>query len=151
MAQVKVKHGILVRRPPADVFAFVSDPDKMPIWQSTLHQVKDKKETKQGKLQKQARVRDHRNVLGKDIDSEYEVVDYQQDKSVTLRVAEGPVSFQMKWDLEAVDGGTFFTAEGGGDLGDLELSEPAAQASAQHLLESDLKTLRDVLERDHKG
>jgi len=144
---VKVKHGIRINRSVQDVFAFISDPDNMPKWQSTLHNVKGKQKTKgDGKLQHQARVRDERNVLGKEIDSEYEVVNFQQDKTLELMLVNGPVSFRMRWDLEAVDGGTFLTADGGGDLGNLGMSDQAANNACQHLLEGDLRTLRTLLE-----
>lgn len=152
--KVKVRHGVLVQRSPQDVFAFVSEPDNMPQWQSTLFEVTEKKQTKKDahqkdKLQAKARVRDRRNVLGKDIDSEYEVIDYAQDQRLALKVVDGPVSFQMKWEFEPLDGGTWFSAEGEGDLGDLRMSAAAANRSAQHLLENDLATLRDLLEHNH--
>lgn len=149
MANVSVRHGILIRRPPSDVFGFISDPDNMPQWQSTLYDVKEKRNARDGgKLQRATRVHDKRNVLGKDIDAEYEVVDFEPDRRVTMEVVDGPVSFRMQWDLEAVDGGTYFTASGGGDLGDLRMSDRAAARSAQHLLEQDLETLRELLEEN---
>ena len=41
MPQIKVKHGVHVNKPPAEVFAFLSDPDKMPQWQSSNFEVKE--------------------------------------------------------------------------------------------------------------
>lgn len=146
--QVKVKHGIAVSKTPDVVFAFLSDPDKMPQWQSTNYEVKQKeKASKAGKLQHGTKVHDQRNVLGKKIDGSWEVAEYDQDKRLVLRVAEGPVPWQMTYTLESLEGGTYLSAEGGGDLGKVTMSAVAANRSCQRLLEQDLATLADILEK----
>jgi uncharacterized protein YndB with AHSA1/START domain len=146
--QINVKYGIHVGKPPADVFAFLADPDKMPLWQSTNFQVKGKKQASgQGKLQRGTKVQDHRKVLGKDIDGEWEVIEHEQDKKLVLKVSQGPVPWQMTYTLAPADGGTFLSAEGGGDLGQVPMSSVAAARSCQRLLEQDLATLADILEK----
>jgi uncharacterized protein YndB with AHSA1/START domain len=148
MAQIKVKHGIHIGKSPSDVFAYLSDPDKMPQWQSTNFQMKDKKQASgKGHLQKGTKVHDRRNVLGKEIDGEWEVADFVQDQKLTLRVSQGPVPWEMTYTLEPFEGGTMLTAEGGGDLGSVPMSATAANRSCQNLLEGDLKTLAHILEK----
>jgi len=150
--QVKVKSAVHINRPPQEVFDYLSNPDNMPVWQSTLHHVEEKRNLAGARLARNAVVHDRRNVLGKDIDSQYQVAAFEEGKSLTLQVAPGgPVSFQMTWDLQPLDGGTYLTAEGGGDLGDLPMSPVAANRGCQLLLESDLKTLTQVLEGQAKG
>jgi uncharacterized protein YndB with AHSA1/START domain len=144
--QIKVKHGVQVAKPPAEVFAFLSDPSKMPQWQSTNFEMKDRKAaTPQGTLKQGTRVSDRRNVLGKEIDGEWEVVQHDQDKRLVLKVTKGPVPWEMSYTLEPLEGGTFLTAEGGGDMGDLPMSSTAASHACQRLLEDDLATLADIL------
>lgn len=146
MPQIKVKHGVFVDKPPSDVFAFLSDPDKMPQWQSTNFEIKGKKQAGgKGNLQKGTKVHDRRNVLGKEIDGEWEVADVVQDKKLVLRVSTGPVPWEMTYTLEPLEGGTMLTAEGGGDLGTMPMSATAANRSCQNLLEGDLKTLAHIL------
>lgn len=147
MPQIKVKHGVHVNKPPAEVFAFLSDPDKMPQWQSSNFEVKGKsKASEKGKLQKGTKVHDRRNVLGKEIDGEWEVADVEQDRRLVLRVANGPVPWEMTYTLEAMEGGTYLSAEGGGSL-DVKIAPAAANRSCQRLLEQDLATLADILEK----
>jgi uncharacterized protein YndB with AHSA1/START domain len=148
MPQIKVKHGVHVNKSPAEVFALLSDPDRMPEWQSTNFEVKGKsKANDRGKLQKGAKVQDRRNVLGQQIDGEWEVAELEQDRRLVLKVSSGPVPWTMTYTLEAQEGGTFLSAEGGGDLSGVKLSPAAANRSCQRLLEQDLGTLADILDK----
>lgn len=147
--KVKLKHGVYVNKTPGEVFEFLSDPDKMTQWQSTMFEVKGKnKANAHGKLQRGTKVQDRRNVLGKELDSEWEVVDFDQDKRLVLRVTKGPA---MPWEttyiLEPLEGGTYLSAEGGGDLGNVPMSAITAHRSCQRLFEQDLSTLADILEK----
>jgi uncharacterized protein YndB with AHSA1/START domain len=147
--QILVKHGVFVDKPPSDVFAFLSDPKKMTEWQSTNFKVKGmtKANAQTGKLQQGTRVQDARNVLGQEIDGEWEVVAFDQDKRLGLRVTQGPVPWEMTYTLVALESGTFLTAEGGGDLGRVPMSAMAANRSCQRLLVQDLQTLADILDK----
>ena len=71
--QVKVKSAVHINRPPQEVFDYLSNPDNMPVWQSTLHHVEEKRNLAGARLARNAVVHDRRNVLGKDIDSQYQV------------------------------------------------------------------------------
>jgi hypothetical protein len=147
--QILVKHGVFVDKSPSDVFAFLSDPKKMTEWQSTNFKVKGmtKANVQTGKLQQGTRVQDARNVLGQEIDGEWEVVAFDQDKRLGLRVTQGPVPWEMTYTLVALESGTFLTAEGGGDLGRVPMSAVAANRSCQRLLVQDLQTLADILDK----
>lgn len=150
--KVKVKHGILIKRSPKDVFDFLSECDNFPLWQGTLHEIHEKKNTAKTDygaecLASGSRVRDSRNVLGKKIESEYEVVDFSPGESLTMRIVSGPIDYEMRWTCESHNGGTWVSAEGEGDLGtDTPVTPEAASLGAQTMLESDLATLRHVLE-----
>jgi uncharacterized protein YndB with AHSA1/START domain len=146
--QVRVKHSVFVSKPPTDVFEYLSDQDRMPEWQSTNFKVKGvSKASAHGKLQHGTKVHDTRNVLGQEIDGEWEVFAFDQDKRLGLRVTQGPVPWEMTYTLEPLEGGTFLAADGGGDLGKVPMSAVAANRSCQRLLEKDLETLADILEK----
>jgi uncharacterized protein YndB with AHSA1/START domain len=150
---IRVKHGIALEKPPAHVFAFLSDVDKMPQWQSTNFGVKEKtKAGGDGKLQRGTRVHDVRNVLGQEIEGEWEVVEHEKDRKLVLRVTKGPVPWEMTYTLEPLEGGgTWLTAEGGGELGKLPLSSVAASRACERLLYDDLSTLADILAHSGPG
>lgn len=144
--KIKVKGGVQVNKSPREVMSFVQNVDNFPVWQNTLYKVETKAGVAQGELRRNASVRDRRNVLGKEIESQYTVTDLEEGKRLTLEITEGPIYWTMTFAAEAVDGGTFLSAEGGGDLGELPLSENAAARSCQRMLETDLHTLRDAIE-----
>lgn len=150
--KVRVKHGVLIRKSPEDVFNFVAEPDNFPKWQSALYEVQGKSNTTKNDygnecLQQSAKVRDARNVFGKKIDAEYEVTDFEQGKSMTMKIVAGNIDWDMKLTFESFNGGTWFAAEGGGDLGaDTPITQDAAERGGQAMLENDLDTLRNVLE-----
>jgi uncharacterized protein YndB with AHSA1/START domain len=146
--QIKVINGVFVNKPPAVVFAYLSDHTKMPEWQSTDFKVKGATQmAANGKLQRGSKVQDTRNVLGQEIDGEWEVVAFDQDKRLGLRVTKGPVPWEMVYTLEPLEGGTHLAAEGGGDLGKVPMDAKAANRSCQGLLEHDLQTLASILEK----
>ena len=146
--KIKLKHGLYLNKSPAEVFAFLCDPDLMLHWQSSMFEIKGKsKANAHGKLQKGTKVHDRRKVLGKEIDGEWEVVEFDQDKRLVLRVASGPVAWQTTYTLEPHEGGTFLSAEGGGDLGNVPVPPGAAHRSCQLLFQQDLNTLADILEK----
>jgi hypothetical protein len=144
---VRVKHGTFVERPAEEVFSFLADVDNHPKWQSALFRVEEKENVSNGQLRVNSQVRQAWNVLGKAYEVDWQVIDYQPGRKITCEVVEdAPVYWQMTFEVEPVNGGTFLTGDGGGDLGDLGIPAVAVGRSCQHLLENDLATLRDILE-----
>lgn len=145
--QIKLKHGIFVNKPPTAVFDYLSNPDNMLHWQSSMFEIKGKTKVSQhGKLQHGAKVHDRRKVLGKHIDAEWEVIDFVQDKKLVLRVSQGTTPWETTYVLEPHEGGTHLAVEGGGDLGPVPVSASAAHRTCQRMFEQDLTTLADILE-----
>ncbi|MQA96493.1 MAG: hypothetical protein GEV11_18275 [Streptosporangiales bacterium] len=144
----RVKHGVFIERPPGEVFDFVSDVENSQKWQATLFDTGDQQELANGKLRNRSKVRDSRNILGKKVESEWQVIDFQPGKTITMELSEGsPVYWKMSFSVEQVDGGTFLTGEGGGDLGEVGMTPAAFGRSCQTMLQNDLNTLRDLLEK----
>jgi hypothetical protein len=144
--KIRVKSGVQVNKPAKEVMSYVQNVDRFPEWQGTLFKIGETKGVEGGRLSRSAAVTDRRNVLGKEIESQYAVTDVKEGKSFTMEVKEGPIYWAMTFSVEEVDGGAFLTAEGGGDLGKIALSEGATARSCQRMLETDLHTLRDALE-----
>jgi uncharacterized protein YndB with AHSA1/START domain len=145
--QIRLKYGVYVDKPPAEVFNFLADPDRMPEWQSSLFEVKGKKGMAgNNKLQKGAKVNDRRNVLGKEIDSEWEVAEIDEPKRLVLRLTAGLANWETTYTLSPLDNGTYLAADGNGDLGDVPMSSVAAHRTCQRMFEDDLTTLSDILE-----
>jgi uncharacterized protein YndB with AHSA1/START domain len=147
--RVKLKYGVYVEKSPAEVFSFLCDADRMTEWQSSMFEVKGKARlSDQGQLQRGTRVQDRRNVLGKELDSEWEVAEMEQNKRLVLRVTEGPAKpWETVYTLEEMNGGTYLSADGGGNLGQVPMSSSAAHAACQRMFEQDLRTLVDIIEK----
>jgi hypothetical protein len=125
---IKVKYGIVVQAPPAQVAEYIENVDRFPEWQSGLYEIRDKQRVARGKLTPNARVRDSRNILGKTIDATYGVVDFEQGKHMTLEMEQGDdVYWKITFSYDPVDGGTFFTGEGGGGRAAATLASSASR------------------------
>lgn len=146
--RTRVTHGIFVAKPPQEVFDFVADVDNSPKWQSTLFNVNEKTAASHtGHLQAHTKVSDARNILGKTVESQWQVIEYEPGSKITMEVVEGSsVYWRMTFTTEPVDGGTFLVGNGGGDLGEMDISPAAFSSGCQLMLQNDLATLQQILE-----
>ena len=111
-----------VERPPAEVFAYLTDPERLPEWQKNAVEVHVDGPMRQG-----ARIREVR--LGKGdqrVESIVEVAAYEPDRVFDLRIVEGAARVHADHRLEpAPDGGTIVTFTAHGELqGLMKLSRP---------------------------
>ena len=112
-----------IERPPSDVFAYVTDPDKLARWQTnTVSAVQEG----DGPLTVGTRLREvHRAPGGKQLESLVEVTELEPDRTFALRVIEGtPVHLQIA--LEPTDPGTHMRLRAYGRLDRLHPHADAA-------------------------
>lgn len=147
--KVNMKHQLKLAKSPSEVFEYLSDPDKMPEWQESMKKVKGKSNaTAKGKLKHSTKVKEGRNIFGQDFDSEWEVVEFEQDKKLRLRVTSGPMPWETVYHIEPDgNGGTLLTAEGEGDPGNVPMAPAAVQQTAQNTFEKDLKKLKKIIDK----
>jgi uncharacterized protein YndB with AHSA1/START domain len=146
--QVNMKFSLQLTKPPSEVFEYLSDPDKMPEWQESMKKIKSKKNTDaKGKLKHGAKVNEHRSIFGEDFDSEWEVTEFDQDKTLRLRVTSGPLPWETVYRLEPSQGGTLLSAEGVGDVGNVQMPLAVVQKNAQNTFEKDLNRLKKNVEK----
>ena len=111
-----------VDRPPADVFAYLTDAARLPEWQETAIEVH-----LDGPMRQGARMREIRRGRGGErVESEVEVVAYEPDRVFDVRVLEGPARVHGDHRLEpGPDGGTVVRFTAHGELhGAMKLSRP---------------------------
>ena len=111
-----------VDRPPAEVFAYLTDPARLPEWQENAIEVHVDGPMRQG-----ARMRELRRAPGdKRVESLVEVAAYEPDRVFDLRIVEGAAHVHGDHRLEpAPDGGTIVTFTAHGELrGLMRLSRP---------------------------
>ena len=133
-----------IERPAADVFGHVSDPGKLPTWQTnTVSSVQED----DGALGLGTRLREvHRAPGGKELESVVEVSEYDPGRAFALRVVEGtPVHVRMTF--EPTDRGTLVRFAGHGQLrGAMRLAQPLLQRVLKRQFAAQCETLKRVLE-----
>ena len=139
---IRIEFSIDVDRPPSEVFEYLTDAENVPQWQSSAVEAHWEGEKRPG-----ARVKEVRKFLGRRMESELEVTDYEPDRRFGLKVLSGPVPFSVQHTLEPHDGGTRLAFAGEGEPGGFfKLAEPIVARTAERQFKSDFATLKDVLE-----
>src|SRR5205823_586300 len=90
-----------VARPPADVFAYLTDMSKLPEWQSTVVTA-----SADGPVRLGTRIRERRKFLGRDVQTELEVTTYEAPNRFDAKSRVGPVRLQIRHTLEPSEGAT---------------------------------------------
>ena len=133
-----------IERPPATVFHYVSDPDRLATWQTnTVSSIQES----DGPFGLGTRLREiHRTPGGKEIESVVEVSEYQPDRTLGLRVVEGmPVHVHVT--LEPAERGTLMRFRAHGRLtGTMRLAQPLLQRVLKRQFARQCATLKQVLE-----
>ena len=139
---IRFQFSLDIARPPAEVFAYVTDVDRLPEWQSSAVEAQWQGEKASG-----ARIREVRKFLGRRMDSELEVTEYEPDRLFGLKTLSGPVPFSVHQTLEPSDGGTRLTFVGEGEPGGFfKLAEPLVERAVKREIVANTETLKDILE-----
>jgi uncharacterized membrane protein len=140
----RFEHEVVIARPPAEVFAYLTDLDKLPEWQQSILEIRREDD---GPLEAGARFIEVRRVAGRRIESTIEVAALEPQREFALRVVEGPVPGTVRHLLEADGPATRLTVVGeltGGGL--RSLAGPLLERAAKRETVADLRRLKQVLE-----
>jgi uncharacterized membrane protein len=139
-----LEFSIVVNRPIEEVFAFVSNPENVPKWSSLSREVKI---TSAGPIGVGTTYRSVVAFLGRRIEGETEITEYQPNRSLAEKSKSGPFPVENRTTFERVDGGTRvnFTAvaEPGGFF---KLAEPLLVGMIKRQFEADFANVKDLLE-----
>jgi uncharacterized protein YndB with AHSA1/START domain len=111
---MRIEHEIRIARTPADVFAYLTDPETLPLWQPTTLAVEREAD---GPFTQGERFEEVHKALGRELRSTVEVVAYDPPHVFALHVVSGAVPLDGRWELEGADGGTRLRFLGHGDVG----------------------------------
>ena len=136
--------SVVVERPPEEVFTYLSDPDTFPEWQASALEARQESP---GAMTAGTRIREVRKFLGRRMDMVVEVTAYEPGTQFSLKVASGPIPFQVRQSLVPVEGGTKIDAVIEGEPGGFfKLAEPLVVRAVGRELANNLATLKDILE-----
>jgi uncharacterized protein YndB with AHSA1/START domain len=139
---IRIELTVEIARTPEEVFELLSDIERLPEWQASAIEAHAEAPLGEG-----SRVTEKRRFLGRELDTELEVVAYEPPKRLTLRSLGGPVEFTVDHELAAQAGGTQLRlvaeAQPGGLL---RLTEPMLTRTAEQEFRRDLDRLKELLE-----
>jgi uncharacterized protein YndB with AHSA1/START domain len=133
-----------IARPPAQVFAALTDLERIPEWQESAIESRC-----EGPLEEGARIYERRRAMGGEIENELEVTAFEPGRRLTLEVVEGPVPFSVDHQLVEQDSGgsTFLHVIAEGKPGSfMKLAKPMLKRHAEHELRGDFERLKQQLE-----
>ena len=139
--------AIDIRRPPADVFAFIAEPQNMPLWYEAVQQVT---KTTANPIGIGSRYDIVRSLPNGPAHNDIEVVKYTLDHQVTIESRSGPTPFRYRYRVEPSQEGTTLTLDG--SITSAGLPGPAAhlgQLATQlfkHGMKQNLHQLKQILE-----
>ena len=141
-----IDESIVIDRGRGEVFAFATDPDNVPLFNSNLTLYEQLTE---GPVGKGTRNHGVVRVAGRTIEWTTEVTEFEQDRRLTSRTVESPVGFGLDIKYEDVDGGTKVTwhqeAETyGGFFG--KLADPLVTRMYAKDVRSNLEKLKELVE-----
>jgi carbon monoxide dehydrogenase subunit G len=141
---IRFELSVDIDRPVHEVWEYLTDPERVPEWQSSAessHQVSE------GPLGVGARLRDERRFMGRRATSDVEVSEYEPERLFTLHGLSGPVRFTVRHRLSDRDGGTRLDVEAEADPGGIgRFVRPMIERAAGHELRADFNRLKAKLE-----
>jgi len=139
---LRFEFSIEIDRPPSEVFTFITDASRLPEWQSDVVKAEWQGEPGQG-----ARIREVRRFLGRRVEIEQEVTDYEPGRRFGLRAVSGPFPLSVMVMLEPRNDGTTLRLSGEAEPGGFfTLAEPLVGRAAQRQARTDFETMKHILE-----
>lgn len=136
-----------IRRPRGEVFEFMSDGSKTPLWYEA---VQSARKTTSGPIGRGSRYEFTRNLPQGRVTNEVEVSEFEVPRRVTFTSISGPTPFRYRYDLAETHEGTALTLHGEirgkGLSGPAALLAPLASQFFKRGMEKNLAALTRTLE-----
>ena len=140
---ITVEHTVEIDRSIDEVFAYLTDVARLPEWQASVSEVHV-----DGPIEQGTRFRDVREFMGRRAASTLEVTAYKPPSRFALRVAEGPIAYEIDHVLEATGRGTRVTFSGRGETTRVpRLMRGMVERAVERQLAKDAEALKQALER----
>lgn len=138
---VRNEHEVVIDCPTERVFRFVTDLGTWPQWHGSGQEVE---KTTPGPVDVGTIWKVTGQVQGQRVAVTIEVTDYESNRRFGFKTTSGPIQAQQTFTFEPVAGGTRLATG-------IELADPEHARPARQQWESDLLTLKELLEADAQG
>ena len=140
----KAEVSITIKRPVEDVFAVLSNPENSPKWSSASL---ESKTTSAGPIGVGTTTRSVGKLLGRRIESESEITEFEPNRKFAAQSKSGPFPFQSSVTFERIEGGTRVNVTIEGEPGGFfKLAEPLMVRMVKRQFQGDLDNLKDLME-----
>jgi uncharacterized protein YndB with AHSA1/START domain len=141
---IQFERSVLIDRPIEEVFSFISDFENEPKW---CEEVVETQQTSEGPVEVGSTFIDHVEFMGRTIESTYEILAYERNKSITIETSAGPVPFVATYSFDEDEGVTKLAilaeAEPGGFF---KLATPIIRRQLEKQWERNFASLKQLLE-----
>ena len=140
---IQVEKAVLINRPVAEVFNFVSNGDNTTKWQGGVEAViPEGPPNVVG-----SRYTEVRKFMGQEMKSTMEITAFEQNARWAARVIKGPVPYEVIATFEDSGGGTKMTTRVEGEpKGFFKIAEGMLKGQLEKSLEEDGQRLKGILE-----
>jgi uncharacterized protein YndB with AHSA1/START domain len=146
---IRIEQSVVINRPIEEVFAYVTDIDKMSLWMSELVEAK---QTSEGPVNVGTTAGAVANPLGRRAESTQEVTEYEPNGKFAYKSTSGPFASEDEFTFESVAGGTKVTRVTEAELGGFfRLAEPLAVRMLKRQFETNFANLKDLQEAQAEG
>ncbi|MDX1521416.1 MAG: SRPBCC family protein [Anaerolineae bacterium] len=142
---IKIETSVAINRPSEEVFAYVSNFENNPHWQSGMQEAKF---TSEGPLRIGSTYAQVAKFLGRRIETNFEVIAYEPNRMVKATSTSGsfPITFTRIVE-PGQDGGSQVSAIIEGDTsGFFSLAKPLMARLARRSIEADYANLKRIME-----
>ena len=146
---IREELSVVIERPVEEVFAFATDPENDPLWQSTSLETEM---TSGEPVGVGTTFRNTSKFLGRRIETAYEVTEMEPPRRQCVKIVSGPIPGSGCYLFEPAENGTRFTQTFDAEVGGFfRLAEPLVARAMRRQTEADMATLKDVLEAGGTG
>jgi uncharacterized membrane protein len=140
---MKFENSVIIHQPVNTVFDFVTNLNNNAQWQTDILELEL---TSAGRFELGSTYRCVNRFMGKRIETEGLITQYEPDKACSFRITSGSVSGESSFFFEAVDGATKFTTMADLELGFFKLGKIIVKRKIDKQLKHDMLQLKRILE-----
>lgn len=140
---INIEESIIINRPIAEVFAYMTDLRNAPEWQSGLLEMRH---TSEGPVRIGTKFVGVRRFLGRKIESTMEIVEHEPNTKLAWKTISGPTPFASSWLFESTAEGTKVIWNLEAEVGFFSLADSLIAASIRREAVAGFGTLKDLLE-----
>ena len=142
---IQLETSVRIERPVDEVFAYVSDPENCPRWNSAVRTVR---KTSSGEDPVGSTYAMTRQLPGGQAENELEITAYERPRQFAIRTLSGPTPFVYRYVFSPSDGGTLVELDAEVELpAPAALVGPLARRAVKRGVDDNFTRLKHALER----